>query len=129
MDDPVSEKELLALYRMRKQDRERWKGRRRRQVEATPKTVGDLLSTAFSGQPDAARKMDEARALQAWPALVGECVARFSMAEKLRGDVLIVRVADPLWMQQLGFLKPELLQKLRASFPRLGVRDIYFVRG
>lgn len=129
MSDPVSEKELLALYRMRKQDRDRWKGRRRRAVEASPKPVSDLLSAAFSGQPEAARKMDEARALQAWPALVGECVARFSTAEKLRGDVLIVRVADPLWMQQLGFLKPELLQKFRASFPRLGVRDIYFVRG
>jgi predicted nucleic acid-binding Zn ribbon protein len=74
------------------------------------------------------RRIDESRACLAWEALVGPSAARFSQALRVRQGTLIVRVPDPLWMQQLSLLKYELLKKYRAKFPQLQIKDIYFTR-
>lgn len=124
----VSDKELLELYRSRLKDRAQSVTRRRRQLEAPPRGMGELLDHFFGQDSEAARKMDEGRALLAWEMYVGEAAARHSQAQRIRGDQLIVQVVDPLWMQQLSLLKHGLLKKYRQDFPRLGLRDIYFVR-
>ena len=119
MPEKVTEAELLKLYRDRLKDRRQAKTRRRRKLESHPETVAALLKSVFSKDREALRKMEESRALMAWPAIVGPAASRASRAEKVKGTTLIVRVADPLWMQQLSLLKQDLLAKYRKQFPSL----------
>ena len=124
----MKDRELLSLYLARKKDRAQATTRRRKQREATPLPVGDLLNDFFGKDPRALRRLEESRALLAWERFVGEVAARVCVAQRIRGNTLIVRVPDPLWMQQLSLLKQELLAKYREAFPRLRLNDIFFTR-
>jgi hypothetical protein len=122
------DKDLMKLYRDRVLDRSRYTSKRRRALEARPKPFSDLIEGYFKGDSEALRKIDENRAIAAWSVIVGEAAARVSQPLRVRAGKLIVRVADPLWMQQLSLLKHELLRKYQTGFPKLKIRDIYFTR-
>lgn len=123
------EKRLLKIYRDRLNDRSRYKGKRRRAVEGHPKSFSSLLEGYFKGDGEALKKIEENRALLAWPDIVGKAAASVSFPIKIRGGKLTVKVLDPIWMQQLSFLKLELLKKYRTGFPKLRLTDIYFTSG
>ena len=121
-----AEKNLMKLYRARKNDVRQSKTKRRRAVENRPDQIKDLLGAYFQKDQQAMRRIEETRAVMAWEKYVGPAAARFSQALKMRGHQLIVRVRDPLWMQQLSLLKNEILKKYAKDFPRLSIRDLYF---
>ena len=89
---------------------------------------GSLLGLFFKGRPDMLRKVDENSALMTWKEVVGETAATFSEATRFRGNTLVVRVKDAIWMQQLSLLKTSLLKAYQKRFPGLGIKDIYFTR-
>ncbi len=65
-----------------------------------------------------------------WQRAVGAGLARHSEPERLADGVLTIRVDSPAWMQELAFLKPELLQRLgEGSNGMPVVRDIRFKQG
>ena len=66
------------------------------------------------------------RAVAEWDGLVGARVARRTRAVAWRDGVLVVEVDGSAWMHELGFLKRELMARVRS---RTGadVRDIRFV--
>src|SRR5262245_50096194 len=114
-----AENKLIELYRARLRDRLQAVSRRRRQVDARPRKLGDLLNDYFKQSGEAVRRIEESRAVMAWPHYVGQAAARVSQAIRIRDGTLLVRVDNALWMQQLSLLKFELLNKYRADFPRL----------
>ena len=124
----MTDKELRELSRDRRRDREQYKSKRARAVDSPPKAFSDLVGILFKGDSDSLKKIEESRAVLAWPDLVGESAARYAVAEKIRNHKLIVKVRDPLWMQELSLLKHELLKRYREYFPKLGLRDIFFTR-
>lgn len=121
-----TDKELLKLQKDRRQDRKQATTRRRRAVQGAPEKLGGLVKSYFGADPEAVRRIDEQRAIQAWAEVVGPAAAAFSKAEKVRGKQLVVRVRDPLWMHQLYLLKNELIRKYRAAFPTLKIDDIFY---
>lgn len=123
------EKDLYRLYRDRLRDRRQATTRRRMRTQATPPALSLLMRDFFKGDPQAMKKFEETKAIQAWPQVVGETAARVSRAERLRGNQLVVRVQDPLWMHQLYLLKRDLLKRYREIFPDLHIGDIYYARG
>ena len=126
--DKVSDKDLIKLYRDRVKDRTKFKTKRRRSVESTPPPMKQLVHDLFHSTPQALKRIDENRAMMAWPTYVGAAVAAQARAVKMRGNTLVVQVDDPLWMQQLMFLKGDIVRKYRKDFPKLGLTDIYFTR-
>ena len=118
--------DLIELYRKRLQDRKQAKTRRRRRLEADPKPLDSIMQTFFKDNPVARMRMDESRAIEAWPRFVGETAAKVSRVTRVRKDQLIVQVNDPVWMHQLFLLKHELIKKYREAFPSLKLRDIYY---
>ena len=72
--------------------------------------------------------MQESKALEAWARYVGEAASKVSRAIRLRNGQLTVVVKDPMWMQQLSFLKNGIINRYKTEFPHLGIRDIYFSR-
>jgi hypothetical protein len=122
------ERELLRLYQKRVRDHMQSRTRRRKAVDSSPERVADLLGSYFSGDSEAMRRLEEARAIQAWETYVGEAARRVSAALRIRQNTLYVKVQDPLWMQQLSLVKRDLIRKYQQAFPKLQIKDIFFTR-
>lgn len=88
----------------------------------------DLVTAYFRHDPEAVRKIEESKAMEAWPRYVGSAAARVSRVSRVQNGRVTVVVRDPAWMQQLSFLKHGIVQKYRADFPKLNVSDIFFTR-
>lgn len=122
------EKYLIELHRKRRGDRLRATTKRRRLGQEAPKPFSDLLTAFFKKDPEALAQIEETKALEAWPRYVGEAAARVSRASRARNGVLNVVVKDPVWMQQLSFLKQGILARYKEDFPSLGLKNIFFSR-
>ncbi|PLY11638.1 MAG: DUF721 domain-containing protein [Desulfuromonas sp.] len=88
------------------------------------KLLGELL--ARNGLKD---KLEEYRVWLVWEACVGPQIAAQARPLRLRDGVLEVRVSQPIWMQQLQLLKPQLLTKLNQRLEGAQLKDIYLKRG
>jgi predicted nucleic acid-binding Zn ribbon protein len=68
------------------------------------------------------------RAVELWPEIVGEKIARQTRPVKFSREVLQVAVASPVWAQQLRFQRPIFLRALNARLDT-PVRDLRFAPG
>src|SRR5574340_1201213 len=59
-------------------------------------------------------KLFEARLRRHWPDIVGEPIATHTRPDQIRFKKLYVFVRNSVWLQQLTFLKPVLLQKVNG---------------
>ena len=64
-----------------------------------------------------------------WNEIVGETVARRAQPSGFRNGVLFVTVSAHTWLQELQFMKHDLLERLNNRLGGPMVRDIYFVSG
>jgi len=67
------------------------------------------------------------KAVEEWPRLVGQRVARHSRAVGFQQGVLLVEVEGSAWMHELGVLKRELLRTVNRHLGAGRVIDIRFV--
>jgi len=68
--------------------------------------------------------MLEFRLQQHWPAIVGEHIARHTWPDSVRHRKLYLVAENSVWLQQLLFLKPELLAKINAAADGEALTDI-----
>ena len=71
-------------------------------------------------------KLIEQRIARDWVEIVGEQIAAHTRPEHLRGRRLSVLVDHSVWMQQLSFLKPDLLRRIRVHTGGETVQDLQF---
>jgi len=64
-----------------------------------------------------------------WTSAVGNDVAANAAPAAFKNRLLIVHVSSSVWMQQLRFLKADLLQKLNSMLGRDCISDIKFKIG
>ena len=67
------------------------------------------------------------RAVEEWPQLVGPRVSRHSRAVSFRAGTLLVEVEGSAWMQELQFLKRDLIRNINDYLGRELVRNVHFV--
>lgn len=72
------------------------------------------------------KKLAEERALLAWTDVVGKEVGAKTHARSISHGLLLVEVASSVWMNELVFLKPRILGKLRERLGPGIVHDIRF---
>lgn len=70
--------------------------------------------------------LDAHRLWRQWEDVVGPSIARNARPEAIKGGLLLVNVTSAPWMQQLQFLKAELIEKVNESFGREVVNEIRF---
>jgi len=70
------------------------------------------------------RRIEEFRAVEVWPAVVGPMIAAQSRAVEIRAGVLFVHVASNVWMQELGILREDIAARLNAHIGAPHVRKI-----
>ncbi|WDN89730.1 hypothetical protein BuS5_02698 [Desulfosarcina sp. BuS5] len=61
-----------------------------------------------------------------WANLVGEVIAKDSKPAAFRKKILIVHVSDSAWIQQLQFLKKDIIKSINDFFGKRLVEDINF---
>lgn len=67
------------------------------------------------------------RAVDLWPEVAGERIARHSRATSFRDGTLTVEVEGSAWMHELGFLKREIVRRLDQHAGEGVVRDVRLV--
>ncbi|RMF43795.1 MAG: DUF721 domain-containing protein [Deltaproteobacteria bacterium] len=104
---------------MKKPDRPRMK----RAMKA-----GSIAAELFSSRGHE-QKLRQYRAWQVWEQVVGTQIARHARPLRMRDRVLEVRVDQPVWMQQLRMMAPQILQKLNNALGEQLIDEIYWRRG
>lgn len=64
------------------------------------------------------------RAVQEWPEIAGPRLARRTRAVDFRDGTLVIEVEGSAWMQEVGYLKRELIRKIDARLGAGVVRDV-----
>jgi hypothetical protein len=67
--------------------------------------------------------------IDVWNKAVGPQIASQSRPEHVRREILLVKVANSVWMQQLHFLKEEIIGKVNTVLGKTSVKDIRFAIG
>jgi predicted nucleic acid-binding Zn ribbon protein len=75
-----------------------------------------------------AATLEERRVLTEWREVVGPRIAGRTWPGAVRNGLLTVRVTNSAWMQELTFIKAQLLHKLRERFGDM-VTDVRFTLG
>jgi len=91
-------------------------------VEAVGGVLGRVLQ-----QLGLSREMSGWRAVETWPDLVGPRIAGHTRAVAFRDGTLQVEVEGSAWMQELGYLKPDLVRRIQRQPGCDGVQDVRFV--
>ena len=94
--------------------------------KSEPQNIGSVISNLVK-KLGLEKKLGELDAVKLWKEVAGEKVAEISEAVKITDGRLIVRVTDPVWRQQLMFLKREYIASLNARLGNKIVKDIYLI--
>jgi len=101
---------------------------RRRRQSSAPRLLGDIL-------PETLRKksihlpLKDRRLIDAWNRAVGPQIAAKAQPDRLREDVLYVRVSTSVWMHELQFMKQDIIEKLNGTLGAAAVSQIRFFIG
>jgi len=73
------------------------------------------------------RRFSPYRIFAAWAEVVGREQAEVTRPFEIRGATLVVAVPDNVWLNQLSFMRQELLSKVNAAVDGEGFADIRLV--
>ena len=98
----------------------------------TPQTklhrLGDILQASLKKRK-IFLNFEDRRFREVWNKAVGPQIAAQSRPGQLRGETLFVKVSTSVWMQQLHFMKEEIIEKINQSLGKAVVKNIYFSIG
>ena len=71
--------------------------------------------------------VNQQQAVTLWTTAVGKKISENTTVQDVKHGVLIVRVASPVWAQELQFQKKEVLLKINTALGKKTIKDIRFV--
>ncbi|MFO7781709.1 MAG: DUF721 domain-containing protein [Spirochaetia bacterium] len=86
--------------------------------------AGDLLE-AFLRLHNITGGEEYVAFFKSWHRIVGTDIAAHTRVTDIRNGALKVEVDHPGWMQMLQMRKDEIVRKVAAKYPQLGVRNIH----
>ena len=87
--------------------------KRKRPVRLGQSSAGDLIKTVL-GKYGLVEQVREQRVANEWQEIVGARVARRAWPERVADGVLYLRVSSSAWLQELGFLTDDLIDKINS---------------
>ncbi len=90
------------------------------------KSIGELIKE-FSRQENVSEKLRAYQVVAEWEKIVGEAIGRNTEISRIENGILYVKVATSAWRNELVFMKPSILKKIRDGYPDSGVQDIFFI--
>jgi len=101
---------------------------RRRYQSAKLQRIDDILHKVLK-KNHIPLKMEDRRLRTVWFQAVGPRIATHTRPDCIRKSVLFVKVANSVWMQQLHFMKQDILEKFNHLNQRDPVKNIFFAIG
>ena len=101
---------------------------RRRTNRSRLQPIGEILFAAFKRRGMAA-KLEENSIFKFWPQAVGEKIALQTQPDSLRNKTLFVKTTSSVWVQQLHFMREEILNQLNKLSGKKLIKEIRFVVG
>src|SRR5512136_1954797 len=99
---------------------------RRRPSQLKLQQIGDVLQRILGKHRINIHHEDKGLSVM-WSKAAGAIVATQTKPEKLVRNVLTVKVKNSVWLHQLQFLKPEILDKINSSRQENPVEQIRFI--
>ena len=87
--------------------------------------IGDVLQQTLQ---TCRRETNEClvRVGECWHELVGETLGEHSRPFAMKGKLLLVHVNSPIWLQEMRFLKADLIDRINLLMGQARVKDIKF---
>ena len=101
---------------------------RRRKQQAQLQPIGDVLFPLLKKR-GLTSKIEENALLKLWPRAVGPQIASKTKPDSLRNGTLFVKTVSSVWVQQLHFVKDDILDKLNQLYEKSAIKEIRFVVG
>lgn len=101
---------------------------RRRNNQKGLQSVGEILQTALKKRGMVVKLQDN-EVLKFWPQAVGQQIKMQTKIECLRSGTLFVQATSSVWVQQLHFMKKDILQKLNHLVGKDIIKEIRFSVG
>jgi predicted nucleic acid-binding Zn ribbon protein len=101
-------------------------GRRRRKPGQESRDVprlADFLTRRLQTLADS----DEVRAYRAWHAAAGEQIEAVTNPSRLTNGTLLVECESSVWSQELTYMGPQILERLRTADPGTPVQRLRFI--
>ena len=98
-----------------------------------PAVVGHILDTFWKtisvGNPGFKTIAQGLSIQMIWPKTVGVNIAKRTKPLKLTGKTLYVTVATSTWMEELKYMKEDIIKKLNTELRKEAIKDIIFRLG
>lgn len=101
---------------------------RKKKTQSRLQSIGEILFSSFKGKGVAA-KIEENSLIKLWPKAVGQQIVLQTQPDCFKNGTLFVKTTSSIWVQQLHFIKEEILQKLNELAGKIAVKDIRFSVG
>lgn len=93
-----------------------------------PQKLGQVLQQALKQRHISLRIKDQPL-WDAWGKAVGPAISRQTRVDRFDRDTLFVKVSSSVWMQQLQFMKKEILGRLNETLGQETVKNLFFSIG
>ena len=101
-------------------------GKRPRQPKL--QKLGDILQSVLKGR-NIIMTSEKQHLQKIWSQAVGSQIAGQTAPDRLKKNALFVKVSSPIWMQQLHFLKEEIIDKINRQMGETFIKNIFFSVG
>ncbi len=95
---------------------------------AAPKPISSIINQVIE-KISRSDKKSPLKIEAAWRKSVNEKIAKHTLPVSFRSGRLVVNVDNAVWLYQMGFLKEDILSKLRDVLGEGVIEDIYFRMG
>ncbi len=102
--------------------------RRLRKRQKNLLKMGDFLPKVLSKKKILLDILDHS-ILDTWHRAVGPQISANTNPFKFKNNTLFVNVSSPAWMQQLRFMKQEIMDKINPEWEKEEIKNIYFAIG
>lgn len=85
--------------------------------------LNDLLKSEL-GKIASGRVANTVALERRWKSLVGEAVAGNAKVLYLKDGVLHIGVRNSTWLNELGFMRSDMLERVREALPHADIKDI-----
>lgn len=90
-----------------------------------PEQVNAVLERVLSAL-NLGLKVKQYRIWDVWNSVAGEAIARQAQPQQIRSMVLWVNVSSSTWMQQLEFMKRQIVERINERIGEKVISDIRF---
>jgi predicted nucleic acid-binding Zn ribbon protein len=90
--------------------------------------IGDILNKVIKiCRPETNGEIGKIGSL--WNSVIGKVITDNAQPAALKGNLLLVHVSSSVWMQQLQFLKKDIIDKINAAAGKKWIEEIKFKIG